>query len=141
MCLFIYLFIYRHHYHYYCWEDTSNLPTKIISAKIPWFEISGKSPMGARIPPLTIKIMLESKPLKSRILILVRGLAVWLPKSVLIWPRATFKGAATSADAMCLLLLFEWFSKSVFCKQPLKRPSTYISECFFTLAIIYPPLK
>ena len=37
-------------------------------------ETSGKFPLGLRIPPLEIKILLESNPLKSRIL--VRGLAI-----------------------------------------------------------------
>ena len=51
-----------------------NFPTKIIHAKIRWLNMFGKSPMDMRIPPLSIKIMLESDPLKSRIL--VRRLAV-----------------------------------------------------------------
>ena len=55
-------------------KGTPSLPTKIIPAKIPWLKISGKSPMDMRIPPLKIKIMLDSNPLKSRIL--VRRLAV-----------------------------------------------------------------
>ena len=37
-------------------------------------KLSGKFPMGLGIPPLRIKFLLESKPLKSRIL--VRRLAV-----------------------------------------------------------------
>ena len=46
-----------------------NLPTKIVPAKIPRLNISGKSPMGLRIPPLKIKILLESKTSESRILV------------------------------------------------------------------------
>ena len=49
--------------------STHNLPTKICCLKL-----SGNFPMGMRIPPLDVKIMLESNPLKSRIL--VRRLAV-----------------------------------------------------------------
>ena len=52
---------------------TPNLPTEIIP-KIPWLELSGRFPMGLGIPPLKFQILLESKPLKSRIL--VRRLAV-----------------------------------------------------------------
>ena len=47
----------------------ANLPTKIIPTKICWLNISGKFPMCLGIPPLQIKIMLESNPLKSRILV------------------------------------------------------------------------
>ena len=53
---------------------TPSLPTKIIPAKIRWLNISGKFPVDMRVPPLEIKILLESKPLKFRIL--VRRLAV-----------------------------------------------------------------
>ena len=53
---------------------TPNLPARIIPTKIAWFRISGKFPMDVRIPPLGIKILLESNPLKSRIL--VRRLAI-----------------------------------------------------------------
>ena len=49
-------------------------PTNIFPSKISWLELSGKSPLDMRIPPLIIKIMLESNPLKS--IILVRRLAV-----------------------------------------------------------------
>ena len=51
-----------------------NLPTKITPSKIARLKLSSKSPMGLRIPPLIMKIMLESNHLKSRIL--VRRLAV-----------------------------------------------------------------
>ena len=56
--------------------NTPYLPTEIIPAKICWRwpKISGEIPMDMRIPPLKIQIMLESNPLKSRIL--VRRLAV-----------------------------------------------------------------
>ena len=53
---------------------TPNPPTKIIHAKIRRLETSGKFPMDMRVPPLEIKILLESNLLKSRSL--VRRLAV-----------------------------------------------------------------
>ena len=55
-------------------RGTPDLPTKIIPTKIRWLESSGEFPMDMWIPPLTIKILLESNPLRSRIL--VRRLAV-----------------------------------------------------------------
>ena len=55
-------------------QHTPNLPTKMIPAKTPWLKLVGKFPMDMGIPPHNIKILLESNPLKSRIL--VRGLAV-----------------------------------------------------------------
>ena len=48
---------------------TPNLPTKIIPTKICRLNNSGKSPLDMRIPPLEIKIMLESNPLRFRILV------------------------------------------------------------------------
>ena len=56
-------------------EDTPNLPTKIIPAKIRCLRLTGKSPTDLRIPPHEVKILLESNPLKSGIL--VRRLAVF----------------------------------------------------------------
>ena len=53
---------------------TPNHATKIIPTKTAWLKLSGKFPMGPGIPPLKIKIMLESNPLTSRML--VRKLAV-----------------------------------------------------------------
>ena len=49
---------------------TPNLPTKIIPTKIRGLKTSGKLPMDMWIPPPKIKILLESNPLKSRILVL-----------------------------------------------------------------------
>ena len=56
---------------------TRNLPTKIIPILgfADSMETSGQFPMDMRIPPLTINIMIESNPPKSRIL--VRRLAVY----------------------------------------------------------------
>ena len=48
---------------------TPSLPTNIIPAKNAWLKLSGKIPMDVRIPPLEIKIMLESNPLKSTMLV------------------------------------------------------------------------
>ena len=55
-------------------RGTPNLPAEIIPTKIRWLETSGKFPMDTRIPPLRIKILLESYPPNS--MILVRRLAV-----------------------------------------------------------------
>ena len=53
---------------------TPNLHTNIIPTNIARLKLSGKFPMGLEIPPLRIKITLESNPLKSTML--VRRLAV-----------------------------------------------------------------
>ena len=50
-------------------SSSPNLPTNITPTKIAWLKLSGKFPMDMRIPPLRVKIMLESNPLKSRILV------------------------------------------------------------------------
>ena len=50
-------------------QVTPNLPTKIIPTKIAWLRLSGRLPMGLGIPSLKIRIMLESNPLKSRVLV------------------------------------------------------------------------
>ena len=39
---------------------TPNLPTKIIPTKIASLKLSGRFPMDMRIPPLRIKLLLES---------------------------------------------------------------------------------
>ena len=62
---------------------TPHLPTNIIPTKIARFKLSGKFPMGLGMPPLKIKIMLESNPLKS--IMLVRRLAVNFPS---LWSAA-----------------------------------------------------
>ena len=56
------------------WVSSPDLPTKIIPAKTPWLKTSGIFPMDLRIPSLKDKMLIESTPLKSRIL--VRRLAV-----------------------------------------------------------------
>ena len=50
-------------------RHTPYLPTKIIPTKTFWLKVSGNFPKDLRIPPLKIKILLESNPLKSRILV------------------------------------------------------------------------
>ena len=62
---------------------TPDLPTNIIPAKIAWLKSSWKSPMDMRTPPLQIKILLESNPLRSRIL--VRRLAVPRSQVAHVW--------------------------------------------------------
>ena len=67
-------------------RHTPNLPGKIIPAKIRRLKVSGKFPtLDMRIPPLKHKIMPESSPLKSRIL--VRRLAVRLGPSSMCFFR------------------------------------------------------
>ena len=46
-----------------------NLPTETIPAKIRGRRASGKSPVDVRIPPLELKILIESKPPESGILV------------------------------------------------------------------------
>ena len=50
-------------------RGTPNLPTNIIPTNIAWLKLSGKFAMDMRIPPLSIKIMFESNPLKSTMLV------------------------------------------------------------------------
>ena len=54
---------------------TPNLPAKIVLAQIARLKLSGKLPMGLGIPPLKIKILLESNALTSRILVQRLGVA------------------------------------------------------------------
>ena len=50
-------------------NSTPNLPTNIIPTNITWLKLSGKFPVGLGIPPVQIKIVLESNPLKSTMLL------------------------------------------------------------------------
>ena len=50
-------------------HDTPNLPTNIVPTNIAWLKLSGESRMGLGIPPLEIKIMLQSNPPKSTMLV------------------------------------------------------------------------
>ena len=48
---------------------TPNLPTTTLPTKVRWLNKSGRLPMDMIIPPLWLKIQLESNPLKSRIVV------------------------------------------------------------------------
>ena len=94
LSLYIYIYIYNIHVHIYIYiyiyihvirgcidvlrvviqPDTPNFPTNIIPTYIASLKLSEKFPMGLGIPPLKIKITLESNPLKS--IMLVGRLAV-----------------------------------------------------------------
>ena len=54
--------------------NTPSLPTNIIPTNIACVKLSGRFPVDMRIPPLKIKILLESDPPITRVL--VRRLAV-----------------------------------------------------------------
>ena len=49
-------------------QRIGNVPTKTVPTKIACLKLSGKLPMNMKIKPLNIKMMLQSDPLKSRIL-------------------------------------------------------------------------
>ena len=85
-------------------QYTPNLPTKLLPTKIAWLKLSGNFPMDIRIPPLKTKIMLESNPLKSRIL--VRRLAV--VQDGAIWCRIVQCGAVYSWDYARVSFLCNW---------------------------------
>ena len=59
----------------------------IIPTKIDWLKLSGKSPMALGIPPLNLKIMLESNPLKSMMLVQRLGVLVcWISQEwTFVW--------------------------------------------------------
>ena len=46
-----------------------DLEANIIPSRTRWLKLSGKSPMDLRTPPLNIKILPESNPPKSRIVL------------------------------------------------------------------------
>ena len=69
-------------------RPTKIVPTKIVPAKIRWLKISGKLPTDMRIPPLKIKIMLESNPLKSRILVRRLAISAWARAGAGAWAGA-----------------------------------------------------
>ena len=78
MCVYvyicIYIYIYTHTYtHMYVYTynkqqwlgvNTPNLPTNVLPTKIRWFKLCRRFPLDTRIPPLNMKILLESNPLK-----------------------------------------------------------------------------
>ena len=92
---------------------TSNLPTKIIPTKIAWLKILRKSPMDIRIPPRKFKIMLESTPLRSRILVQYGD-----------WPHRPVRSSSMLSQPA-----LAWASPSV---SP-GRPRSFIFCCFFFL--------
>ena len=65
---------------------TANLRTKILPTKIRWLKTSGKFPMDLRIQFLKFRILLESNPWKSRIL--VRRLAAVCGRCEKVLPEA-----------------------------------------------------
>ena len=67
-------------YSHFGGRNATDLPTKIIPKKIAWLKLSRKFPTGLGIPRPRIKILLESSPLRSRILVR-RLAAVWLIRS------------------------------------------------------------
>ena len=77
--IFLYVFFSRRAF-LFTDTGTPNLLTKIIPPKICWLKLSGKFPTDMRIPPLKLKIMLESNLLTSRIF--VRRLALSLEASM-----------------------------------------------------------
>ena len=80
------------------WSATPNLPTNIIHTNIARVKLSGKSPTGLGIPPLTIKITLESNPLTSTML--VGGLGV-SPKDSSKGDERFAPSMATDDQAAC----------------------------------------
>ena len=75
--------------------------------KIRRLKLSGEFPMGLGIPPLNIKIMLGSNPLKSRIL--VGRLAIHGAAGLGILPSGSWISAGTRPacqDLMCSSVLF-----------------------------------
>ena len=85
-----------------------NLPTKIIPTKKYWLKLSGKLPMHMIILPLKIKIMFESNPLTSRIL--VRRLAVCRSPCQVHSQGSCLACPASVECAQALLNLEKWRS-------------------------------
>ena len=76
MCVYIYIYIYIYTYRVSLGQTLQFFVLvrpvsllRIFPTKIRWLKLSGRFPVGMRIPPLEIKILLESNPLKSRILV------------------------------------------------------------------------
>ena len=76
--LYVYIYIYAHIYlsiYLSIYPKGGVRPISLLRLSPARFLDSGKFPLDLRIPPLKIKITLESSPLKPRILVLVRRLA------------------------------------------------------------------
>ena len=72
-------------------------------AKIAWLKLSGKSPMGLRIPHLNNNIMLESNPLTStmlagRLAVVKKGFrGIWLLPCNITWgPKGWYSAEITT---------------------------------------------
>ena len=118
VCIYIYIYIYTYtcvYNHIYIYTHKGfhstfaeifshspraapSLPTKIIPTNICRLEISGTFHMDMRIPPLTIKILLESGPPKSRILGRRLGVASCGPNGSVARPRVA-EPPGSHADA------------------------------------------
>ena len=151
VCIYIYIHIYIYAYiHIYIYmshmpklrdrrplaepgEQTPNLSTKILPAKIRWLEMSVKFLMGMRTPPLDVKIMLESNPLKSRIS--ARRLAVdadFARRAVVPPVRRSLWAGAPGPRPSRIICRFCWLSflcwyLCLFCFWP--RPREIIWPC------------
>ena len=99
---------------------TPNLPTKIIPCKIAWLKLSGEFPMGLEIPLLKLKLIFESNPLKSIILVWrlaveqTRGIPGHSTKSVEVcrtsfgsqrWSRLSSQRRSNNSQSSFLFLL------------------------------------
>ena len=79
VCIYIYIYIHT------CMCMSSPFPNTAPCANgvgLPQLNISGKAPMGSRIPPLTIKIMFESNHLKSTINLSTEIGRTWVGRGV-----------------------------------------------------------
>ena len=85
---YIYIYVYRHIIISYHDDGCARVCIFVFlrgASGIPWLKLSEKFPMDVRIPPLHLKIMLDSNPLKSRIWarrLAVSGIALARPGCV-----------------------------------------------------------
>ena len=84
-------------------DAVPNLPTNIAPSKIARVKLSGKFHMGLGIPPLKMKIMLESNPLKS--IMLVEKLGVVPPVSGELPEPPALHGGALALPTQLMLML------------------------------------
>ena len=85
--------------------DKPNLPTKLSPTKIACLKLSGRFPMGLGIPPLKIKILPESNPLKSRVRVWRLAVGWWSGSGIGMgcagaWTRCGHSAAPRGADSM-----------------------------------------
>ena len=70
VCLLVVLCLMSYLFSLFCGKTTTpNFSTNIVPTNIAWVKLSGKSPTGLGIPPRKIKIMLESNPPNSTMLV------------------------------------------------------------------------